>query len=227
MSVTLAIPDLHTPFHHKDAIHFLDAVKSFCKPDLFVLMGDEVDYHNLSFHDTDPDIPFSASSELDKAIIYLQDFYKLFPRVTVLESNHGSLVYRKAKFHGIPRAVIKPYNEILEAPKGWLWKESAIIDGVKYKHSFAKNLKEAVLSEGMNIAQGHFHTDFEIRYFKRGSELLWGATVGCLIDYDLMAFNYAKTNIAKPIEGCFVNDNGLPILIPMKLDKHNRWTGKL
>jgi hypothetical protein len=43
----------------------------------------------------------------------------MFPKMDLLDSNHGSLVYRRAFKHGIPRAYIKNYNDYLEVGK-WL-----------------------------------------------------------------------------------------------------------
>ena len=78
----LVISDLHVPFEHPDTVPFLKAVKSQFKPTDVVQIGDEADFHALSFHDSDPDLP-SAGEELEKAIAKLQPIYKLFPKVTV------------------------------------------------------------------------------------------------------------------------------------------------
>ena len=53
----------------------------------------------------------------------IQKLYKLFPKMTILESNHGSMVYRRAIAKGMTRSFIKSYNQIWEVGKGWEWKE--------------------------------------------------------------------------------------------------------
>lgn len=93
-SRVLVISDLHSPFYHVDTIPFLTAIKEFIKPDKIVFTGDEIDAHSLSFHDKDPDLPFSPSSELEKAIEYLQPLYELFPKADILESNHDVILRR-------------------------------------------------------------------------------------------------------------------------------------
>lgn len=227
----LAIPDLHCPYHHKDAFKFLDCVNEKYKPDKIVCLGDEIDSHNISFHDTDPDLPFSASSELEKAIWHLSDLYLIFPRVTVIESNHSSLVYRKGKHHGIPRSVFKSYREILEAPKGWRWKFDATIrcgsKDVYFHHGLSKNVLRNSLNKSMCFVQGHHHGTFDIQYWANSLNLFWGMTAGCLVDKDSLAFAYGRNNLAKPILGCGLILNGYPKLIPMILDKKGNWIGKI
>ena len=116
----LVISDMHHPYAHPDTVPFLAALKRKYKFTNVVCIGDEADFHDMSFHDSDPDLD-SAGIELEKAIASLKPIYKLFPDVTVVESNHGSMVLRKALVGKLPRRVVKSYNDILEAPKGWKW----------------------------------------------------------------------------------------------------------
>ena len=67
----LVISDTHIPYHHKDLIPFLAAIKKFYKPDRVVHIGDELDKHALSFHDSDPDLP-SAGDELKISLPYIK-----------------------------------------------------------------------------------------------------------------------------------------------------------
>lgn len=231
-SIILVIPDLHIPFHHKDSLKFLMAVKKKYKPDRVVCLGDEVDYHCISFHDNDPDIQFSPSSELEKSIWYLQDFYEQFPDVDVIDSNHGSLVYRKAKHHGIPRRVFRSYNEILEAPNTWKWHEDLTLkmsngQKVYFHHGHSKNVLRNSQQKSMCYVQGHHHGTFDVQYWANSESLFWGVTSGCLIDRKEFAFNYARTNLPKPLLGCTMILNGYPILIPMILNKRNKWIKKI
>ena len=112
----LVISDQHYPYNHADTLEFLEALKKKYKFDKVIHIGDEIDAHALSFHDSDPDL-MSAGDELKTCINRVKPLYKLFPEVDLVESNHGSMVYRRQKAHGLPRSVIKSYREILEAPK--------------------------------------------------------------------------------------------------------------
>lgn len=194
-------------------------------------IGDEVDYHAISFHGADPEL-MSPSDELKAAIHKLEPLYKLFPTVDVIESNHGSLVYRKQKFHGLPRSVFKSYRDVLEAPKGWKWGFDLTLtmsDGNKVYFHHGKSSAYAKLSKNMSmcVVQGHYHSRFEVIYWANPNGLFWDMRVGCLINDKSLAFNYNKTTLDRPILGCGVIVDGQPQLLPMILDRHGRWIGKL
>lgn len=228
----LVISDLHSPFYHRDTVPFLKAIKKKYKPDSIILTGDELDGHTLSFHDSDPDLPFSPSSELEKAIEHLEPIYKLFPKAKVLESNHGSLVYRRGKHGGIPRVVFRGYREILRAPKGWSWHHDLVIrlsngKDCYFHHGKSTNGLSVALSEGMNVVMGHHHSIFEIRYVQTAKQLLWAVITGCMIDDKSLAFNYNKLQTKRPVTGCTIIENGTPRLLPLELNDEGRWTGTL
>ena len=227
----LVISDQHFPYQHPDTIDFLKTVKTKYKPDKVVNIGDEVDYHSMSFHPSDEDL-FSAGDELKKAIDGLKPLYKMFPEMDLVESNHGSMVYRKAKFHGMPMDVFKSYREILKAPKGWRWHFDLVLemsDGNKVYFCHGKSSAHSKLSQtmGMSTVQGHFHEKFYIDYWANPNGLYWQMQVGCLVNDKSMAFNYNNTNLKRPIVGTGIILDGHPRLLPMVLDKHGRWTGKL
>ena len=165
----LVIPDTHCPYQHPDAWRFLDACHNQYGPfDHVIHLGDELDYHAISFHNHDPDL-LSPSSELEAGIQEMRPLYDLFPKVTVLESNHGSLVLRKLKHHGLPARIIKPIVDILEAPKGWVWKFEHIIDlpdgsSAYFHHGKSATAFKTSQTMGMHSAEGHFHGKFCINH---------------------------------------------------------------
>lgn len=223
---TLVISDTHFPYAHPDTLEFLKALKQKLKPHRVVHIGDEVDHHAISFHDHSPDL-MSPSNELEAASRALKQLAYTFPRVTVLESNHGSLVYRRASRNGIPRSVIKPYRDMLGLPQTWEWKSELIIDDIYFHHSRSGCALKSAQSLGLNTVFGHHHNKMEVRYFKTPTKLLWGMFVGCLIDFKSLAFAYAKNQNFEPVLGCAAVVDGKPCLFPMKLNKQNRWTKKL
>lgn len=227
----LVISDMHRPFHHPDTDAFLKEIKRVYQPDKVVCIGDEVDKHAMSFHDSDPDLP-SAGDELQEAIESLQPLYKLFPEMSLVDSNHGSMVYRKGKHHGIPRKYLRSYNEVLEAPKGWKWSMDLTLtcsDGSKvyFHHGLKKNGLQVAQQLGINFVQGHFHNDFQVNYSSSPDKLIWNMTVGCLIDDHSLAFAYNKNTLGRPIIGCGIIIDGQPMLIPMMLKRGGAWTGRL
>jgi len=226
----LVLSDMHHPYSHPDTVPFLTAVKKKYNPDTVVCIGDEVDFHDSSFHDSDPDLD-SAGIELDKAIKGLKPIYKLFPKVTVVESNHGSMVLRKAKVGKIPRKAIKSYNEILDAPKGWNWVFDVIIKTplgpVYFCHGKTAAAGRLASQYGMSCVQGHFHEKAQISYISTPERLMFDAHTGCLADDKSLALGYNKVNPKRPIVSILVIIDGIPQLIPMVLKRDGRWTGKL
>jgi hypothetical protein len=226
----LVISDLHCPYAHPDAIPFLKAVKGKYKPDTVVCIGDEVDFHDSSYHESDPDLD-AAGRELDYAIEGLKPIYKLFPRVTVIESNHGSMVLRKAKTGKIPRKAIKSYNDILDAPKEWLWVFDTILQTalgpVYFCHGKSGSPGRLASQYGMSCVQGHFHEKAQISYISTPEKLMFDAHTGCLADDKSLALGYNKVNPKRPIVSLIIIVNGVPQIVPMVLKKGGRWIGSL
>lgn len=229
--VICVVSDLHAPYMHPDAVAFLTAIKAKYKPTRVILSGDEVDLHALSYHDHDPDLD-SVGTELTKAIECLKPLYKLFPKAEILESNHGSLVMRKALTNGMSRKFFKSPGEILEAPKGWTWHfdiHTVLPNGTNcyFHHSKGANVKKNSQAMGSSFVQGHHHESFEIQYWGNPNALLFGMTVGCLVDPHALAMAYNKNNLRRPVLGIGLIIDSVAVLIPMTLNKKGRWNGKL
>lgn len=228
--VVLTISDLQAPFQHKDTMPFLSALKKKYKPTKIVCMGDEEDQHALSEYDKDPD-GHSAGREHELAIEFLQSIYKMFPVADVCISNHTDRVFRKAYKHGIPRAYFKEYRDFLEAPKTWRWSDYFEIDGVRYTHGEGFSGRNGAIScadaNMQSTVIGHIHAFAGIQWSANPRYLYFGLNTGCLIDVHAYAFRYGKHMKHKPIIGTGLVVEGLPVFVPMLLDKHSRWVGKL
>lgn len=228
----LVIPDLHFPYCHPDSLDFLAAIKKKIKPTRVICLGDELDYHAYSFHNHDPDLD-SAGVELLKALGYMETLFKLFPRIDFLESNHGSMAYRKAKFHGTPRHLLKSYHDVLGAPKECKWHDELIIklpDGrfCLFNHALGSDILSMGHFKGMCVVQGHYHSLFEIRSWDNGIHKLFAMSSGCLVNNKSLAMAYNKAlPKAVPVIGASAIIDSEPVLFKMKMDKNNRWTGKL
>jgi len=227
----LIFGDMHVPYHHKDSIEFLREVKKKYRPNKIICTGDEVDNHAISYHEKDPDL-MGAGDELDASIMYMKELYKIFPKVDLVDSNHGSLSKRKGKTAGIPNRMLRSYREILEAPKTWNWHDKYYYEmrngeTLFVSHMQGKNSGNIAKANGCCYAQGHYHEDSNIVYTATPMKTLWGMSTGCLLDNDSLAFSYNKANLKIPALSVGFIRNGIPNLIPMVLDKHKRWTGKL
>lgn len=228
----LVIPDIHAPYQHPDTLNFLRYVKAKFCPDLVVNLGDETDGHAISFHESDPNLD-SAGAELEKAKSFLGKLEQEFPRMLVCQSNHGSLLYRRAKVHGIPAQMIKSYRDVLfpnTGAPGWswayAWRIKTKLGPVVFKHQSSSSVLGDAAHEGANLFVGHQHGLFQIQYAASSDRLYWGATCGCLIDKDSLAFAYGKNSKNKPIIGCGIIIKGVPQLLPMLLNEDGRWIGK-
>jgi hypothetical protein len=225
----LVIPDLHCPYMHVSSFDFIEKIIKILQPSRVICLGDELDFHAYSFHNSDPDLD-SSGIELTKAIGNIAYLKQLIPKMELCESNHGSMAYRKQKYHGTPRHLLKSYNEVLEVGNDWSWHESIVLElpngrKCKFIHQAGSNILSASQSIGMSIITGHFHSQFEIRKWDNGSGENFGIVSGCLIDNQSMAFAYNKLFPKKPLLGCTFIENSIPTMIPMIVDLNNKWIG--
>lgn len=217
----LLISDMHIPFHHKNSIQFLQMLKDRYSPTRVICMGDMEDCHALSYHDSDPDL-MSAGDELKALLPVVAQLHEMFPKMDILESNHGSLVYRKSKTHGIPRAYLKSYKEFLQVGDGWTWSDDLLIDlpdgqKVYMHHGKVSDVVKMSQTMGCSAVSGHFHEKFKVEYWGSPVGLFWGMSVGSLIDDEALAFNYNNVNLKRPIVGTGLIIDGVPILEAMPL----------
>ncbi len=228
--IVLAVGDLHEPFTHPDALPFMVAARDHYRPTKVVFLGDELDAHALSDWLHDPN-GMSPEDEHVRALERLHEIYEEFPSGLVCESNHTSRVYKKGFKNGIPERFFRDYAEILEAPADWHWADHWEIDGVRYEHGEAfagqTGAYRSALHNQQSTVIGHIHSHAGIQYLQSPSNLIYGFNVGCLIDESAYAFHYAKFMKSRPVIGIGIVDRGCPHFIPMRMDRHGRWTGVL
>ncbi len=226
----LLISDMHIPYHHKDTLKFLQHLKDKYNPTRVICMGDEIDHLALSYHEKETEAP-SAWDELKLALPIIKQVEGMFPVMDILDSNHGSLAYRKAKTAGIPKHYLKSYADVLQVGKGWKWHFDMVIDlptGQKcyLHHGKSNNITKTSQAMSMCSVAGHYHNTFKIEYWANPLGLYWGLQTGCLIDDKSFAFNYNNVNLHRPLIGTGLIIDGLPILEPMVLDSEGNWIGK-
>lgn len=227
----LVISDQHFPYAHPDILPFLKALKKKYQPDKVVNIGDELDYHASSYHESDPDL-LSAGDELEAGRVAITPMFDLFPKMDLLNSNHGQMPERKGMSAGLSKQVIRPSSEILRSPRGWVWHNELILYAsdkmpIYFCHGRIKDGLKLSQSMGMSVVQGHFHESFETRYWGNKLGLCWSMTVGCLIDNHSPAFAYNIKNLKRPLIGCGMIIDGQPHTIPLIMDHSGRWTGRL
>lgn len=226
----LVLSDMHHPYAHPDVVNFLKALKEQFKFDKVVCIGDEIDGHSWSYHESNPDLP-NPGLELNMAIEALKPIYKMFPRVDVLDSNHGSLVFRKAITSRIPSKVIKEYREQIDAPKDWRWHSSLKLNTplgpVFFIHGISSQPGKLSNKYGMSAVQGHYHSRSQVTWISTPERLRFDMHVGCLIKDESLAFNYNKVTSERPIISVGIIIDGIARIVPMVLNRNGRWNGKL
>ena len=220
------IGDSHAPY-------CLEGYKEFCYEtfeawdvDTIIHIGDLVDHHSLSFHDSEPML-HDVHGEYRSAIDELQGWYDLFPNLTLIEGNHDLIPARHMKKLGMePRIFMKPLKDIYEMPEGWEIEDQVVIDDVLYHHghtaSGVNGFRKDAETRMRCTVTGHNHSNFGVSYTATDQELVWGLAVGCGVDVRSMAFAYGKNFAKKPVIGCGVVIDGVPYAEPMNLGKKVR-----
>jgi hypothetical protein len=212
----LVIGDLHAPFTLPTYLKFCREQQEIYDCGKVVFIGDIIDNHFSSYHESDPD-GYSAGDELDRAIDMIADWYHTFPIATVIIGNHDRLVYRKAYSSGVSKKWIREYKDVLNT-SGWDFVENIVIDGINYNHGEGGSAISRAKNELQSQAQGHRHTDLYVQYLVGANFIVWGLQVGCGVDNKSYAMAYGK-HYKKPAIGCGVvlNNGTLPIALPMKM----------
>ena len=227
----LVLGDLHFPYCHADTFAFIKAIQKKYSPDKVVSIGDEADLHSISFHDHNPNL-FSPGDELGRAKDCIKLLEEIFPEMDILESNHGSLFYRKQVNAKLPREIFKDYNAIYGVSKKWKWHRDLTLklsNGkyVYFCHGKSSDVMKTSQSMGMSTVQGHYHEKMSIQYWGNSLGLYFAAQTGCLVDDESLAMEYNKLNLRRPLIGSLIIIDGHPRLHPMVLDTNGRWNKEL
>lgn len=228
--IVLCIGDTHLPYQHPDLLKFLRALKYRFKPTRVIHLGDELDNSALSFHETDPE-GLGANEEFSQSKRYFHGMIDVFPEgIDFIESNHGSLAYRKCRAAGIPAYYLKSYQDLLEVDKEkYRWHPELKIklpNGKEclFVHSLGANALNNAKERGCCLVQGHHHTAMKIDFYGEYHNIKWAMQLPCIKDPRNRAFNYSKKFAKMPKLGAGLIINGYPMLVPMPLNKAGRFT---
>ena len=196
----LVIGDLHCPFEKEGYFEFcLETYDKYaCNQVIFI--GDLIDSHATSRHETDPDGE-SARTELERAIEDLQKWRIAFPVADCIIGNHDRVVMRRAFSSSIPSVWIKSFNEVLGT--SWNWRERLEYDGVQYVHGEGGTARTKAKNDLQSTVQGHIHTQAYVEWMVGNRTKLFGMQVGCGLDRETYAAAYAK-HYKKQAIGCGV-----------------------
>ena len=109
MSNVLVIGDTHAPCMLDGYVDFLNDTRKTFKCNEIVHIGDLVDWHAISYHESSPSAS-CARDEYLNARIQVSQIKKAFPKATWLIGNHDCLPERKAITAGLPIEVMLDYR---------------------------------------------------------------------------------------------------------------------
>lgn len=218
---------MQIPYEHSKSLEFIKYIKRHYKvPDENMLnSGDECDEYWGSMYKKNPDASHTANQEIEECRDKLKKWYDAFPLMKLCTSNHGDRWKRKAIDAEIPSQLLRGYEEMIQAPKGWKWAKKWVIPtkrpfcmvhgddwGSQTPHI------QAAMHLGMSVVMGHHHTLAGVHFIRTEGFNIWGAVGGSLIDFESYAFDYAKNAKRKPCIGSFViaNHGAMPIWIPLE-----------
>ena len=196
----LVVGDLHEPFCLDGYLEFCQDIYAKWNCSQVIFIGDIIDNHYSSFHESDPD-GMGGGLELERAIERVHKWYTAFPKADVLIGNHDRIIMRKAFSSAIPKEWIKSYNEVLGTK--WNWVESIVYDDVLYEHGEGGQAKTKAKNNMMSSVCGHTHTSCGVEWFVGKKYRVFAMQVGCGVDADTYAAAYAK-NFKKQAIGCGV-----------------------
>ena len=210
----LVIGDTHHPFEHSNYLNHCKAVAKFYKTTHTIHIGDGIDNHYASFHDTSTE-SYGAGEELQRAIDHLAPWHKAFPNTDYILGNHCRIIERKLNAGGINKKWMRNFVDVLGLDT-WRIHDEVIYDNVLYQHGEGLTARKEIGHNGMSVVQGHRHTEGYVWYQRMKNKQYFGMQVGTGIDEKAYAFAYAKHH-PKPILSCGVvlNHGKSAHLIPL------------
>ena len=215
----LTISDLHAPFSHPAALDFLADLAREIKPDRVICLGDEIDAHNFARWPRDWEAP-GPREEIEAARSFLKQLAKLFPVLTVVDSNHTWRPWKVAAAAGLLPEFLRSRADILGAPRGWDWVAVERVDDVVFLHGEGytgdRSAIQAAADYRCNAVIGHTHSHAGVMHHAKAGGGIWGLNAGCLVDSTQAAFAYGKHSRNKPVIGTGAVLDGVPVFFPMR-----------
>jgi hypothetical protein len=213
----LTVGDIHAPFTHTGYLDFCKGLRAKYKTTHTIFIGDVIDAHYSSFHDSDPD-GMSAREELFHARRKLQEWHKAFPNAEVTIGNHDRIASRKVFAAGLSQMWLRDLNDVLGVPS-WTFHNRIKRDGILYIHGEGVTARTKAARIGCSVVQGHRHTESYVWHLPGEERAIFGLQVGCGIDAEAYAFAYAKDAPPPALSAAVILD-GVPQIIPMNTPPH-------
>lgn len=212
----LVIGDLHEPFCRDQYLTWNKHLYKKYKCNHVVFVGDVIDGHALSYHESDAD-GMSAGDELTEAKKRLKKWHSTFPHADVCIGNHDALPFRKANSGGMPKAWIKDYKDVLEVPT-WTFHDHFEYFNIIFVHGQAQKARQRAKNSLKSVVQGHYHTEHYLEYTVGSDKSIFALQIGCGVDENSYAMAYGKHMKRQAIGSAVILENGtlpIPLLMPL------------
>lgn len=209
----MIIGDTHCPGMRRGYVDFLKRVADEHQPGRIVHIGDLVDWHSISYHETNLSLP-GPVSEVKAARKQVRRLAEAFPKADWLLGNHDVLPHRKARTAGLPDDALVSPADYWEVD----WKvhprfSRLTIDGVEYSHGEnGPQGQDAAYRQAASVFSsvviGHLHANAGCKWFANEHKRIFGMSVGTGIDVKKLQFEYGWKFTRKPMLGCGVVVSG-------------------
>lgn len=213
------VPDLHAPFTRANFLAWCREKQEQYDCGTVVFIGDIVDQHAISYHESDPD-GMSAGQELTAAREVLAQVFAMFPTAKCCLGNHDLLISRKARTAGLSQNFVKSIAEVYDAPPTWEFGHEFIINDVRYIHGgIGGNAEKMATFSRISTVQGHLHTLGYVKWLVSERDAIFAMQVGCGMDDKSYAAAYGRDFAKRSVIGAgVVLDGGkTPISLLMNL----------
>ena len=192
----LVIGDIHEPFSLDGYLGFCQDVYSRYNCNQVIFIGDIIDNHYASYHETSPN-GLGGEDELQYAINRVKDWANAFPVADVTVGNHDRIVMRRAFSSAIPQQWIKSYNEVLGT--NWNWTDRVVYDNVQYVHGEGGTARTRAKNDMMSTVQGHIHTQAYTEWMVGNKFKIFAMQVGVELIVKAMQWHTLKTTRSKQL----------------------------
>lgn len=200
MKLAVVIPDIHVPYHDVAAIKVLCKVIKSLQPDYLIVLGDSLDFYQLSRFDKDPLRKTTVSHDVDEFRHILYKLDNACPAKTekvFLEGNHENRLQKWIWSNATELGNMIPSLDSYCGFKGLGWRYFKYgkffrLGPVLYMHGdrCGVNVSLAMIRKyGACVVHGHDH-GAGIRYFANALDRVWALNCGHLSDMDQQEYLY-------------------------------------
>lgn len=200
MKLAIVIPDIHVPYHDVAAIRVLCKVIKNLQPDYLIVLGDSLDFYQLSKFDKDPLRKTTVSSDVQEFRHVLHKLDAACPLKTekvFLEGNHEHRLQKWIWSNATELGSMIPSLEAYCGFKSLGWRffkygDFYRLGDVLFMHGdrCGMNVSMNMLRKyGTSVVHGHDH-GAAIRYFANAVDRMWAMNCGHLSDMNQQEYLY-------------------------------------